>query len=79
MEFKLLDKPNSLLPILEIISEFNFNISYISSQENNTDYQYFKMALFIDEPSKIDNFLKKATKYCSIRIINYDKTEKKSR
>ena len=76
MEFKLLDKPNSLLPILEVISEFNFNISYISSQENNTDYQYFKMALFIDEPSKIDNFLKKATKYCSIRIINYDKTEK---
>jgi hypothetical protein len=39
MEFKLLDKPNSLVPLLELISEFNFNISYISSQENNTDYQ----------------------------------------
>ncbi|MBP5445960.1 MAG: MBL fold metallo-hydrolase [Acholeplasmatales bacterium] len=76
MEFKLLDKPNSLLPILEIISEFNFNISYISSQENNTDYQYFKMALFIDDPSKVDSFLKRVTKYCSVRIITYDKTEK---
>ena len=75
MEFKLLDKPNSLLPILEIISEFNFNISYISSQENNTDYQYFKMALFIDDPSKVDLFLKKATKYSDVRIITYDKTE----
>ena len=29
MEFKLLDEPNSLVPILELISEFNFNISYI--------------------------------------------------
>lgn len=75
MEFKLLDKPNSLVPILELISEFNFNISYISSQENNTDYQYFKMALFIDEPSKIDLFLKRVAKYCSVRIITYDKTE----
>ena len=76
MEFKLLDKPNSLVPILELISKFNFNISYISSQENNTDYQYFKMALYIVDPSKIDEFLKCATKYCNVRIITYDKTEK---
>jgi hypothetical protein len=76
VEFKLLDKPNSLLPLLELINEFNFNISYISSQENNTDYQYFKMALYIDDPNKIDLFLNKATKYSSVRIINYDKTEK---
>ncbi len=76
VEFKLLDKPNSLLPLLELINEFNFNISYISSQENNTDYQYFKMALYIDDPNKIDSFLNKATKYSSVRIINYDKTEK---
>ena len=76
MEFKLLDKPNSLVPILELINEFNFNISYISSQENNSDYQYFKMALFIDNPSKIDAFLKRATKHCNVRIITYDKTEK---
>ncbi len=76
MEFKLLDKPNSLVPLLELISEFNFNISYISSQENNTDYQYFKMALYIEKPNDVDLFLKKATKYCNIRIIDYDKTEK---
>lgn len=76
MEFKLLDKPNSLLPILELISEFNFNISYISSQENNTPYQYFKMALYIDDPIKIDEFLKQATSICNVRVITYDKTEK---
>ena len=76
MEFKLLDEPNSLVPILELISEFNFNISYISSQENNTEYQDFKMALFIDNPDKVDEFLKEATRLCTVRIINYDKTEK---
>ncbi len=76
MEFKLLDKPNSLVPILELISEFNFNISYISSQENNTDYQYFKMALYITYPNQVDMFLKKVREYCSVRIIKYDKTEK---
>ena len=76
MEFKLLDKPNSLLPILEIINEFDFNISYISSQENKTDYQYFKMALFIENPDKVEEFLHKVTNFCNVRIITYDKTEK---
>ena len=76
MEFKLLDKPNSLVPILELINEFNFNISYISSQENDTDYQYFKMALYITFPNQVEMFLKRVREYCSVRIIKYDKTEK---
>lgn len=76
MEFKMQDRPGVLLPVLELINRYNFNISYISSQENSTPYQYFRMALYIDDPVKVDEFLKSVTKLCEVRIITYDKTVK---
>ena len=53
MEFKLRDIPGSVTAVLELISEFSFNISYISSQENGSDYQEFKMGIVIDDSEKI--------------------------
>ena len=43
LEFCLKDVPGSVTGILALINEYHFNISYISSQENGTYYQYFKM------------------------------------
>ena len=43
LEFCLKDVPGSVTDVLTLIDRFNFNISYISSQENGTNYQYFKM------------------------------------
>ena len=76
LEFKLLDKPGTLFPVLEIISSYNFNISYISSQQNKTEYQYFKMGLFIENTSNMKSFLEQVSRICEVRIIDYDKTEK---
>ena len=47
------DHPGAVLPVLEIINAHNVNISYISSQENGTGVQYFKMGLFIEDTSEI--------------------------
>lgn len=76
VEFKMPDRPGVLLPVLELIQQYNFNISYISSQENSTPFQYFRMALYIDDPFKVDDFLKSVTALCEVRIVTYDKTEK---
>lgn len=76
LEFKLLDIPGSVTKILEIISEFNFNISYISSQENNTGYQDFKMGLFIDDVSRVSGFIEKAESICPVKILDYNQSEK---
>ena len=37
LEFCLRDVPGSVTSVLALINEFNFNISYISSQENGTE------------------------------------------
>lgn len=76
IEFCLLDVPGSVTDVLELISEFNFNISYISSHENGTDYQLFKMGLYVDDYDKISAFLKEVEKICKVRILDYNITEK---
>ena len=76
IEFCLSDVPGSVTNVLELISEFNFNISYISSQENGTDYQYFKMGLYVEDFDKISKFLKEAEKLCKVRVIDYNSSEK---
>ena len=76
IEFCLPDVPGSVTNVLELINEFNFNISYISSQENGTDYQYFKMGLYVDDSDKIARFLKEAEQFCKVRVIDYNRSEK---
>ena len=76
IEFCLEDVPGSVTNILTLINEFNFNISYISSQENGTDYQYFKMGLYVDDNDRISEFMKEAEKLCRVRVIDYNSAEK---
>lgn len=76
IEFCLEDIPGSVTNVLTLISNFNFNISYISSQENGTDYQLFKMGLYVEDQDKISEFLKEAEKLCRVRVIDYNSTEK---
>lgn len=76
IEFCLKDVPGSVTDILTLINEFNFNISYISSQENGTDFQLFKMGLYVEDAKKISIFLTEAEKICATRIIEYNGSEK---
>ena len=76
LEFCLKDVPGSVTDVLTLIDRFNFNISYISSQENGTNYQYFKMGLYIDDSQKISEFLKEVKKICKVRMIDYNSSEK---
>lgn len=76
IEFCLKDEPGSVTNVLELIHSFNFNISYISSQENGSDYQFFKMGLYVEDPDSITGFLAEAEKLCRVRIIDYNSSEK---
>lgn len=76
LEFCLRDVPGSVTDVLTLINEFNFNISYISSQENGTDHQLFKMGLFVEDADKISKFIAAAEKLCRVRVIDYNHSEK---
>ena len=76
MEFTLRDEPGGATNILELIEHFHFNISYISSQENGTEYQQFKMGLFVENKGDIARFLHEAEQLCKVRVIDYNRSEK---
>lgn len=76
LEFKLLDVPGSVTPVLELIADYNLNISYISSQNNGTEYQYFKMGLRTDDRAMFDDFINRARGLCEVRVIDYNRSEK---
>jgi len=76
LEFCLRDEPGAVTEVLSLINDFHFNISYISSQENGSEYQYFKMGLFVDDSEKISAFLAQAELLCRVRVIDYNHSEK---
>jgi len=76
LEFRLEDRPGSVMAVLELIEQFHFNISYISSQENGSEYQFFKMGLLVEDMDQISDFLRRAEQICPVRVVEYDRTER---
>lgn len=76
LEFRLEDRPGSVTDVLELISKFNLNISYISSQENGSGYQFFKMGLYVNDVYVLTEFISQARKLCEVRVIDYNNAER---
>ena len=76
LEFMLRDVPGSVTKVLRLIQEYRLNISYISSQENGTSYQAFKMGLFVEDGNRLRDFLDKAQEICPVRVIDYNSSQK---
>ena len=76
IEFKLLNVPNAVRPVLELINRYAFNITYISGQENETEYQNFKIGLYVDDHSRMTHFLEEAARLCNFKVLNYDRSQR---
>ena len=76
VEFHLKDVPGSVTEVLRLISEYRLNISYISSQENGSAYQAFKMGLFVEDEAVLKAFLTRVEALCPVRVIDYNHSEK---
>lgn len=72
----LKDEPGSVKPVLEILNSHKVNISYISSQENGSPYQYFKMGLLIENTKEISTLIEEISKICEIKILDYEVTDR---
>lgn len=76
LEFMLRDVPGSVTEILKLIHRFRLNISYISSQENGSAYQAFKMGLFMENENTLKEFLHEAQVLCPVRVLDYNHSER---
>lgn len=76
LEFMLEDHPGSVTEVLRLIHEYRLNISYISSQEDGTPYQAFKMGLYVENGKDLNAFLADAQMLCQVRVLDYNHSEK---
>ncbi|MEG2213434.1 MAG: MBL fold metallo-hydrolase [Clostridiales bacterium] len=76
ISLKLPDIPGAVKPILEILNRYDINISYMNSQENGSDFQYFKMGLLIEQAAVIKELLDEISQQCDVSIIDYNVSEK---
>ena len=76
LEFMLRDVPGSVTQTLRVIQKYRLNISYISSQENSSGYQAFKMGLFVDNDDKLKAFLREVQEICPVRVLDYNRSNR---
>ncbi len=76
LEFTLRDVPGSVSEVLRVIHRYELNISYISSQENGSEYQAFKMGLFVDSEERLREFMAEVQQICPVRVLDYNHSER---
>lgn len=74
---KIPDRPGAVLPVLEILSGHEINISYLNSSAGNGVYQDFKMGLLIENPGIIKTLLDEISQVYQIDVIQCDGSEEK--
>lgn len=74
---KIPDRPGAVLPVLEIFSKHDINISYLNSSADNGVYQDFRFGLLIENPDIIKTLLDEISEIYQIDVIQCDGSEEK--
>ena len=72
----LKDEPGAIRPVLEVLSRHHVNISYISFQQNSTEYQHIKMGLLIENADETALVMKEISRICELRVQDYEVTDR---
>ena len=67
LEFMLPNAPGSITGILELISSYQLNISYLSAQETDEAHQKLKVGLVTEDRKSLAVFLEEARKLCDVQ------------
>ncbi len=72
---KIPDHSGAVLPVLEILSGYDINISYMNSSSDGSPYQNFKFGLLIENPGIIKTLLDDISNIYPVDIIECDSSE----
>jgi len=73
MEVKIPDTPGSLLPVLEAISRYEVNISYLNSRaDENADHQFFNIGMEVKDPASAKRILDEVSGLYMLNVSSYN-------
>ena len=73
---KIPNEPGAITPVLDLLNRYHVNIPYISSQENGTPYQDFKMGLLIEDTTEVTRLIEDISRLCEVKILDYEVTDR---
>jgi len=72
---KIPDKSGAILPVLQVLSKYDINISYMNSYSENKPFQDFKFGLLIENPEIIKTLLDNISAIYPVDIIECESSE----
>ncbi len=72
LEFFLDDYAGALIPVLELIEDYHFNISYMNYNIQEGIKQSIRFGLFIDDYVRFNDFLQEVQNLCEVKVLQYN-------
>lgn len=73
---KIPNRPGSLTEALQVLHAHKVNISYVSTQETGSQFQFLKMGILLENTAEISNLLDNLSQVCETRILDYEVTDR---
>ncbi len=78
VEFEMRNRPGVLRPTLELIDQFDFNITYVDARVIDEGLpeavQRVQMGLYVEDERRLEDFVSLSNEICPTRLVPYDKT-----
>ncbi|MBR4578367.1 MAG: hypothetical protein IKO22_01995 [Oscillospiraceae bacterium] len=73
---KIPNRAGALTQALSVLHSHNVNISYVSSQETGSQFQFLKMGILLENTAEIKSLLDDLSQVCETRILDYEVTDR---
>ncbi len=73
---KIPNRSGALTEALEVLHAHKVNISYVSTQETGSRFQFLKLGILLENTVKIKSLLDRLSQVCETRILDYEVTDR---
>ncbi len=72
LDFALENRTGSMLPVLELIHSYGFNISYLSAVATDRPVHHLKLGLFVEDEDRMRRFLHDASQRYEVSVAQHE-------
>ena len=73
---KVPNRSGALTQALEVLHAHKVNISYVSTQETGSQFQFLKLGVLLENTVEIKSLLDRLSQVCETRILDYEVTDR---
>lgn len=75
VEFALENEPGVMIPLLELVHRYGFNITYYDAKTSGPQNRSVRMGIYVEHEADLDAFMGEAARLCPVRRLSYSKDQ----